>query len=255
MKEIILNIIAWVICVIIGAVASRVWTFYRQRFAKEYSKFTYYRVIRLRFRDRGDAPYYVRHHHTIEGVSEPVFDETWCLNGAQCSHKEKLEPVRLTSSGLVDAIQIMPVLDRDADNHPHTRDSAKVFTFSHPNPSTQLAAVGTMINGLQTADQWWYGTTAQYDGQILLLIVDFASLPYEISPIFDVTSQLERDRVVVPKQSVEAQWFEDHVGSDIYYLKFKNAKKGDVIKFTFSVNKDLIPIVKTKGGTPRPSKA
>jgi hypothetical protein len=172
-----------------------------------------------------------------------------------CSHREKLEPVRLSSSGIVDAIQILPVLDRDADNHPHTRDSAKVFTFSHTEPSTQLAAVGTMINGLQDEKEWWYGTTAQYDGQTLLLIVDFTSLPYEQSPIAGVTSQLERNRVVIPKQSVEPQWFEDHVGDDLYYLKFRNARKGDVIRFKFTVNKDLIPAIKTRGTAPRPSKA
>ncbi len=212
MKEIGLNILAWILCLIIGAVVSRLWTFYRQRYGKEYNKFTYYRVSRLRFLDRGEAPYYFRHHHTIENIVEPVYDETWCLNGVQCNHKEELEPVRLTSSGIVDAIQIMPVLNRDADNHPHTRDSAKVFTFSHAHPSNQLVAIGTMINGLQTADQWWYGTTAQYDGQTLLLIVDFTSLPYELCPIVDVTSKLERNRLPVPKQTVEHQWFEDHVG-------------------------------------------
>lgn len=252
MREIGLNVVAWVICVAIGAVAARLWTIYRQRFVREYLKFSYYRVVRLRFRDRGDSPYYVRHHHTIEGVSELVYDEVWCLGGTQCSHKERLEAIRFTSSGLVDAIQIMPVLERDVDNHPHTRDSSQVFTFTHAEPITQIAAVGTLVNGLQASDQWWFGTTAQYNGQTLLLVVDFTSLPYETCPIFDVSSRLERDRVTVPKQSVEHQWFEDRLGSDIFYLKFKNAKKGDLVKFTFSVNKDLVPAVKAKN--PRPSR-
>src|SRR5262249_52439299 len=157
------------------------------------------------------------------------------------------EPVRITSSGIVDAIQIMPVLDRDADNHPHTRDDAKMFTFSHPDPSTQLAAVGTLINGLQTSDNWWYGTTAQYDGQTLLLILDFTSLPYETCPVNNVTSVLERDRKTVLKESVAQQWFEDHVGPDLFYLRFKNAKKGDVIKFTFTIDIDAIPRIKNQG--------
>lgn len=253
MKEIGFNVIAWIICLVVGALASRAWTYYCLRFGKEYNKFTYYRIIRLRLRDRGDAPYYIRHHHTIEGRADAVFDETWCMNATQASQKGILEPVRITSSGSVDAIQITPVLNRDADNHPHTRGSSKVFTFSHPEPCTQLAAVGTLINGLQTSDHHWFATTAQYDGQTLLLIVDFTSLPYDTCPISNVASQLERDRIIVPKAHVEPQWFEDHVGSDLFYLKFKNAKKGDVIKFTFVINKDLIPVVASNVATARPS--
>lgn len=252
MKDLGINLIAALIYTVLGIIMSRVWLFYRSRFSKEYSKFTYYRVIRLRFRDRDDAPYYIRHHHTLDNVFDAVYDETWVLNGMQCTRSEKLEPVRLTSSGIVDAIQIMPVLDRDADNHPHTRNDAKSFVFSHPTPSTSLTAVGTLINGLQSSEEWWYGTTAQYDNQTLLLVLDFTSLPYEHCPIVNVTSVLERDRQQIPKESVATQWFEEHVGQDLFYLRLTNAKKGDVVKFKFTVEKDLIPRIKTKKA-PRPS--
>lgn len=252
MKDLAINLIAAIIYTALGFFVSRIWIFYRQRFTKEYSKITYYRVIRLRFRNRGDAHYYRRHHHTVKGASDLVYDETWVLNGMQCTKPEKLEPVRITSSGIVDAVQIMPVLDRNADVYPHTRDDAKMFTFSHPKPSTQLVAVGTIINGIQTADQWWYATSAQYDGQTLLLILDFTSLPYETCPIRNVTSALERNRIIIPKEAVAQQWFEDNVGDDLFYLRFKDAKKGDVIKFTFKIDIEAVPQIKADE-IPKPS--
>lgn len=254
LEDITANLVASFFWMMIGFACSRIWAFYKSKFHRAYSKITYYRVIRLRFKDRGDAPYYLRHHHTLKNVSEPVYDETWCLNGARCNHKVLLEPVKLSSSGLVDAIQILPVLDRDADNHPHTKDNASLFTFSHPKPSTDLAAVGTMINGLQTEANWWYATTAQYDGQTLLLILDFTSLPFEKCPVSSVTSSLEREKITIPRQSVESQWFEERVGNDLFYLRFRNARKGDVIKFSFSLNLDEIPIIRGKTDRPMPSK-
>jgi hypothetical protein len=254
-KDIILNLIAALIFVVIGAIASRAFAFYQLRFRKEYTKVTYYRVIRLRSRGRGDDPYYVRHHHTVERISEPVFDEAWCLNSTQCNQNEILQPIQFSSSGLVDAIQIMPVLSENADNHPHTRAKTNTFVCAHSEPTTHLTAVGTMVNGLQTEDQWWYGTTAQYDGQTLLLILDFTSLTYETRPISDVRSRLERNSVSIPKHNIESQWVENHYGSDLFYLKYKNAKKGDVIKFEFVVNWELVPVVKDRSSIPRPSKA
>jgi hypothetical protein len=235
------NLIAAAIFSTLGFLASRAWTLYTKHFSKEYSKLTYYRVIRLRFKERGDPPYYIRHHHTVKDRSDEVFDETWALNGIQSSKREKLAPVRLTSSGVVDAVQIVPVLDGNADNHPHTRDKVGNFIFSHPEPSTQLAAVGTLVNGLQTKDNWWFATTAEYDGQTLVLIADFTSLPYEICPITEVTSVLERNKIVVPKEAISQQLFEDHLGVDLFYLRLKDARKGDTIRFTFTINKDAIP--------------
>jgi hypothetical protein len=252
MKELSINLIAALIYTALGFAVSRIWIYYRQRFKKEYNKITYFRVIRLRFRDRDDAPYYIRHHHTLKGERDAVYDETWVLNGIQCTRREKLLPVHITSSGIVDAIQIMPVLDQNADNHPHTRNDAGKFTFSHPEPSVQLAAVGTLINGLQTSDNWWYGTTAQYDGQTLLLILDFTSLPYETCPVKSVTSVLERNCKIIAKETVAQQWFEEHYGQDIHYLRFRNAKIGDVIKFTFTIDVEAIPRIKNEG-VPQPS--
>jgi hypothetical protein len=247
MRDLIIDLIAALIYAVLGFAASRVWIFYRRRFSKQYLKFTYYRVVRLRFHDRGDAPYYQRHHHTIEGAPDAVYDETWVLNGVQCTHRESLGSVSITSSGIVDAIQIMPVLDRNADNHPHTRNDAKSFKFSHPEPTTNLAAVGTLINGIQRPEDWWYATTAQYDGQTVILVMDFTSLPFEERPISNVTSMLQRGGAAVPKEAVAAQWFEDHVGSDLFYLRFKNAKKDDVIKFTFTIDRNAVPRVKASG--------
>lgn len=249
MRDLLINLLAALIYAALGFAASRVWSFYRQRFSRQHIKFTYYRVVRLRFRDRGDTFYYQRHHHTIEGVSDEVYDETWVLNGVQSTHREKLEPISITSSGEVDAVQIMPILDRNADNHPHSRNDAKIFKFSHPEPTTHLAAVGTLINGLQIPEDWWYATTAQYDGQTLILIIDFTSLPFAGHPIIDVVSILQRKGMMIPKQTVSAQWFEDHVGSDLFYLRFKNAKKDDVIKFKFTIDKHAVPRFKTKGST------
>lgn len=247
MRDLLINLLAALICTAFGFAVSRVWAAYRRRFSKQYVKFTYYRVVRLRFQDRGDAPYYRRQHHTLEGVSDAVYDETWVLNGAQCTHRERLSPVAITSSGLVDAIQIMPVLDRNADNHPHTRYDARSFRFSHPDPTTHLAAVGTLVNGLQKPADWWYATTAQYDGQTLILVVDFTSLPFEARPVRDVTSALQRGGSAVPKESVAPQWFEDHVGSDLFYLRFKDARKDDVIKFSFTIDRNSVPRVEARG--------
>ena len=239
--DIFTELIAGWIGAIVGWLGYRFWSTYKSRFSQNYAKFTYFRVIRLRFRERGDSPYYDRKHHTIDGSTEPVFDETWSLNALQCAIPELLSPVQLTSSGIVDAVQLLPTLDKDADNHPHTRDSAGMFTFSHPEKSTNLAAVGTMINGLQSSENWWFGTTAQYDAQTLVLVIDFSSLPFECCPVRNVRSVLERNRKEIPKSGLESQWFEDHFGDDIFYLKYTNAQKNDVIKFVFDIDESQVP--------------
>jgi hypothetical protein len=241
MRDLFINLFAALIFAAAGFAASRLLTFVRRRFSKRYSKFTYYRVARLRFQKRGDLPYYHRRHHVIKGTPSAVYDETWVMSGVHCTHPDKLQSVPITSSGMVDAIQIMPILDSNADNHPHTRDDGRSFRFSHSEPTTQLTAVGTLINGLQNPEDWWYATTAQYEDQTLILVLDFTSLPFDSCPISNVTAVLERDRALVSKESVASQWFEDHVSSDLFYVRFKNAKRGDVIKFTFAIDVDAIP--------------
>src|SRR5215510_10061888 len=236
MKDIVTNLVAALIYTALGFAVSRIWFYYRHRFTKEYIKISYYRVIRLRFRNKNDSPYYTRRHHTIKDKSDAVCDERWLLNCMQCTRPEKLSPVRITSSGIVDALQIMPILNRNADEYPHTRDNATMFTFDHQDPSPQLLAVGTLINRIQTPDNWWYAMSAQYDDQTLFLIMDFTSLPYENCPVRNVISSLERDGKTVRKETVAQQWFEEHVGPDLFYLRFKNAKKGDVIKFNFTID-------------------
>lgn len=241
---------AW-IGAIIGIAIAYLWSFAKTRFGRQYVKFTYFRVIRLRFRHRGDAPYYTRTHQTISGVKEEVYDETWSMNAAQCNIPDLLEPITLTSSGIVDAVQILPVLDHDADNHPHSRDDARVFTYTHPTKSTSLGAVGTMVNGLQNSKDWWFGTTSQYDKQTMILIVDFTSLPFESSPIRNVETMLERHRQVVPKASIQSQWFEDRVRNDLYYVKFTGSQKGDVVRISFDIDLTDVPKKTSRRRSPR----
>ena len=240
-NEFIISIVSGWVGAALAYIAIKTYTKHKATFDKKHSKFTYFRIIRLRNRERGDQPYYVRHHHTIN-IQEPVFDETWSLNGSQCNRQEVLEPIRLSSKGIVDAIQIFPTLSRDADNHPHSRESANLFIFSCSKPTDRIAAVGTMINGMQVQEDWWYGTTSQYEGQDLVLILDFSGLPYEVTPIKNVRSILERDRKVVPKEEVYSQWHEEKIENDIFYLRFINSKKDDVIKFEFEITWGSIPL-------------
>jgi hypothetical protein len=240
-ENIFTELVAGAIGTVLGWIGFKFWAQYRARFVQVHTKFTYYRVIRLRFRDRDDAPFYSRDHHTIPNLVEDVFDETLVLNGSHTNIARRLEPIVLTSSGVVDALQILPVLDKDADNHPHTRDEAKRFTFSHDHPSNTLAAIGTIANGLQVPSEWWFGTTAQYDNQTLILVVDFSSLPFDACPVQHVETLLERARGVIPKSRVESQWFEEHLGGDLFYVKFADARKGDVIRVTFEIDKDKVP--------------
>ncbi|MEM6363406.1 MAG: hypothetical protein AAF745_03195 [Planctomycetota bacterium] len=241
-------VVGW-IAAVLGWFAYRVWQMYRERFSQQVVKFTYFRVIRLRFRDRGDEAFYERKHHTLKDHTEPVFDETWTMNSIQTRVPEIIEPVQVSSSGVVDAMQLLPHLDHDVDNHPHSRGSADVFTFANPEKNTNVTAVGTLVNGLQHATDWWFGTTAQYDGQTLILVVDFSSLPIDRGIVHGVTAALERNRANVPKASVESQWFEDQLGDDIFYLKFTNAKKQDVIKFNFQVDQTRLPITNSNRTT------
>ncbi|MEM6688858.1 MAG: hypothetical protein AAF664_05490, partial [Planctomycetota bacterium] len=231
MSDVINELIVGWIGAVLGWLAFKGWHLYRERFSRDLVKFTYFRVIRMRFRERGDSPYYHRQHHTIDGEIEPVYDETWSLNSIQSRVPELLHPVQLTSSGVVDAMQVLPTLDKDADNHPHSRNAAGIAGFSHHEKCTNLTAVGTLVNGLQKNEQWWFGTTAQYEGQTLILVVDFSSLPFERGIVHGIHSVLERNRSVMTKAGLESDWFEDQLGNDIFYLKFTNAQKGDVIKF------------------------
>ncbi|HUB67325.1 MAG TPA: hypothetical protein VL981_07575 [Candidatus Methylacidiphilales bacterium] len=244
MKDITFSIISWVICLVIGTVCTKLWTYYRLKFSKEHTKVAYYRLIRLRLKSRGDKPYYRRKHHTSKEILEQVYDETWCLQAALCNQKDKLEPIQFDSSGMVDAIQVLPTLDYGMNTLPSTKEKGKAFIYRHPEPCAQIMAVGTMINGLQTPPNWEYGTIAQCDGQTVILILDATSLPVQICPITNVTSHLVRNGKEISKKSVEGQWFEDHVGSDLFYLKFKNAIQGDDVHFKFEINQDLVPIVK-----------
>jgi hypothetical protein len=240
-RDVLINLLASGIGFCIAWMVLRLKVLHRTRFSQEYIKFTYYRVVRLRFKDRGDLPYYERVHHTLKGRTTEVFDEAWCINATMVKFPEVLEPIQLTCSGMVDAVQIVPVLNRSTDNHPHSRDDSKQFICHHDLPSNRFAAVATLINGLQTPSEWWYGATAQYNGQSLSLIVDFSSLPLERSPIRGIRSVLERDNAVVMKENVQKDWFEERIKDDMIFVRFTNARKGDLIRILFDIDFDLLP--------------
>lgn len=252
------NLLTGWIGAILAWLALKTWNFYKIRFEQRYTKFTYFRVIRLRIRDQGHRPYYQR-SHTSEGTSTDVYDEVWCMNSLHASKADQLQEIRLTSSGLVDAQQILPLVQQNRENHPHLRDQLNSFTCGYEGETTHLAAAGTLINGLQNRRDWWFGTTAQYDNQTLLLVVDFSSLPVFETPIKGVSTSIERDRKELSKSKVHAQWFEDRRNDRVFYVKFDSAKKGDAIKIHFDVNvaaldntAEIEPLPPTVGSTVQP---
>ena len=214
----------------------------RARLRIRFSKLTYFRVIRLRLKSRGDAPYYLRRHHTIAGHEEEVFDEVWVLNGTLSNSFTELQPVRITSAGVVDALQILPVIAKDADSRPPTKNRVGDFTFAPSKPTNKLVAVGTCVNGLQEPKDWNFSTTAQHPGQDLYLVVDFSSLPYDSGVIGNPKFRLFRQGKEHSRQPFidSGQWYTETVGNEIFYFRFLNAKRDDMIEIDFEVDESAI---------------
>lgn len=218
----------WAILPLLGVWVYRQW---HRKFRKRFAKFTLYRVLRLRFKERGGKPYYIRHHHTVEGET-PVFDETWILNGVQCNYRTRFKPIPISSTGVVDAYQILPTVNRSTDRHPHRRGDLKIFEFSNREPSNRLAATGVLINGLQGESERWFATTAQYDHQSLTLVVDFSSLPGAGSLLSNVSGILEK-AVVGPDGERKVPIAVQRIGDDIFSIVHNDAREGDVVKLEF----------------------
>lgn len=242
-----INILASVLFAVAGWIGHKTWEAHRRRYGQERVKLTYYRVLRFAVRGRGDPPYYSRSHHS-EPINEAegaqlVYDEVWCLNSSFSRLPEVQPPIRITSSGTVDALQVLPVVALDADNHPHTRDNPSQFTAAHPDPTLRLMAVGTLINGLQLPTQRWFGTTAQHDGQTLVIVADFSSLPFARRAIRDIHATVIRAKQTVPKESLVTAWYEERISEDIYIARLSDARRDDVIKVEFSIDEDRVPVL------------
>ena len=203
-KDLVINILAAAVWAGAGAFTYRAWIAYRRTYAQARVKLTYFRVLRFGLQSRGDSPFYVRVHHSqaIAAKEGPqaVYDEVLCLNASFSRLAEVHNSIQITSTGVVDALQILPVVAQDSDNHPHSRDDPKRFTASHSEPTNHLMAAGTLVNGLQSVEDRWFGTTAQHDGQTLVLVADFSSL--SISPttlLFKETAVLREKQIVQGK--------------------------------------------------------
>lgn len=221
----------------------RLW---HRRFRRQYGKFTFFKVLKLRIREHGHEPFYTRKHHVLEDASEPVFDEVWVLSGTQSNYRTRFKETALTSSGMVDAFIVLPEVLRSSDNHPHRRHRKDEFVFSYPAPANRIAAAGILVNGLQDSSQWWFGTTAQYDNQELVLVADFSSLPNAASIVYDVRGcLLRKDAGGEPVAEVLGV---DVFGEDIFSLTYPHPRyseqvtvnEGDAIKIEFKLDLDAL---------------
>lgn len=208
------------------------WRLYQQRFKKRYTKLAIFKVIHLRLKSLGHSPYYVRKHHSVEGVEEPVYDETWMINGTVANQTTLLQPILVTSSGFVDAYQILPSVTISKDIHPLRGKSTKQVEFREDAPTRSIAVVAILINGQQSEDQWWYATTAQYNEQDITLIVDFSSLPNASNLIKDVMGLWISKH---PRETISPLAI-NRIGKDIFSVSQKNCRLEDVVKISFQLN-------------------
>lgn len=230
----------WAAIPIAAMYCYRVW---QRNFQRQYGKFTLYRIVRLRVKNRGDKPYYTRHHHFLD-AEEDVYDEAWVINGVQSNYPTQFSALPLTSSGMVDAYMVLPEVLPSADNHPHLRSRKDEFRFSYPEPTTRMAVAGVLVNGLQNESDWWYGTTAQYDSQDLTLVVDFSSVPDASKVVKNVSAHVERTKKggQREKQPLPLGKF----GDDIFSTVYEGADKNDTIKITFEIDIDNLERLRTE---------
>lgn len=214
-----------------------IWRFYQQRFKKRYIKLVLFKVIRLRLKNLGQPPYYFRKHHSLEDIEEPVYDETWVINGTIANQPTILEPITVTSSGSVDAYQILPSISISKDIHPHRKDDPKEFQFKEETPSRSIAVIGVLTNGIQDEKEWWYGSTAQYNEQDITLIVDFSSLPNAENLIKQVTGTWVSQNHPGSKGKIsEIPVAINPIGKDIFSVLQKNCHLNDVVKIKFQLD-------------------
>lgn len=244
-RDLGINIIASIMFAALGWIAHRAWAAHQTKYGQERVKLTYYRVLRLSLRQRGDTPYYLRTHHSpaiaAKEGPQPVYDEVWCLNASFSRLAEIPEAIRITSTGVVDAIQVLPVVAQDADNHPHTRDNPSKFTAMHATPTTRLMAAGTLVNGIQERENRWFATTAQHDGQTLVLVADFSSLPFASDAVRNLHASAIRAKQPISKESLLRSWYEERISEDLYIVRLTDSKKDDVIRIDFTIDEDRVP--------------
>lgn len=245
-EDILREVLTGWIWMAIPVVALGTYRLWHRRFRRRYGKFSFFKVLKLGMRDQGHEPFYVRRHHVLDDASEPVFDEVWVMSGAQSNYPTRFKEMPLTSSGMVDAFIVLPEVLRSSDNHPHRKHRKDEFVFSYPAPANRIAATGILVNGLQDRSQWWFGTTAQYDGQELVLIVDFSSLPNAARIVYDVRGCLVRRDG--RGEAVDEVLGVDAFGEDIFSLSYPHPKysgqvtvnEGDAIKIEFKLDLDAL---------------
>jgi hypothetical protein len=211
------------------------WKFIRKKIMKKYSKFTLFKVIRLRFKELDHPPFYNRTHHSIPDHSEDVYDESWVINGTQCNYDTDLK-IKITSSGTADVQQILPELSLSKDTHPHTGNAPGYWNFTGEN-TNRIAAIGVLINGLQNEIDWGFATAAQYNNQDLFLMADFSSLPNAVNIISRTHAKL------ITKEAGEIKHIPmgiEETGPDIYSVSKKNCKEGDVLTIDFKIDPSCV---------------
>lgn len=210
---------------------------YKELSKKTYSKLTIFHITRYRSKALGHTPYYTREHQTAEqsGLSleaEPVFDETVSMTLAVSNFKHVLRPLRCGTDGHADCYRIAP--DDDSlwiDHNFNDKKNPSSYLVQMNDPGNVLALSMTRWNGLQDNNAE-YGTTAEYAGQHVSLMIDVTHVPNHEKLFRHFAGYYEpSERTTAPVALPRTD-----LAKGVYRWSYTCAHPGDVIRVKFEID-------------------
>ena len=204
---------------------------YRERKRRRVDDVSLFTVTKLRSREEGHAPYNVRTHPTLKGA-EPtqVWDESVSVSLKATNYQHTMRAGESTTSGTEYRLELFPNAGLPGDLNIHRVRDSGIFALQPKEETFALASVTTRWNGLQSPDEWWYGTTAQYEGENLTLVVDFSLIPNAKDIVQEVTAKTQWP------DGTAKQWDPTPIARTIYAASAEGCAKDQLLELRFTLD-------------------
>ncbi len=235
------EVVAGFVLLAFGSGATYLWAKFRAATQKWNRKITMFHVIKFRQESEGHLPYYQRQNLSALAAGaeidpQDVFDESIGVTIATSNYKHRLCELKASSIGSADCYRVMPV-DKGMWNDSNfiQREQFSGFTVGAGVDDEQLGFVMTRWNGLQSGD-WRYGTTAEYDGQEVTLLLDFSRIPNHEQIFEAVEARLKPVDGECERETLSRV----NVGPGVYRWTKVCEHAGDLLLATFDVRPESI---------------
>ncbi|MEM9373435.1 MAG: hypothetical protein AAGA55_07310 [Planctomycetota bacterium] len=238
-----------IVAAALGAIFLKSIQIYRAIRTTRYQKTTCFVVTKFRSEDAGHQPFYVRENeslaqHGVEADPVPVYNECYSYTVASTNKPTHMKPMRASTDGQAQIFRVFPITDSMWNDRNFTdRKTASSFTIESEHPGTVLGHAMTRWNGIKGRHSD-YGTTAEYEHQLVTLIVDFTLIPNHAAIFQNVQCRFEPSSpggaaVTLPRMDI---------APGKYAWTHTSQQSGDVLRATFDIDPSAVTDCGSSGG-------